>query len=852
MAAVLPVYDGNVSIDPGLGTFRGAASDNQIGQAFGRLAAAGGDLASAMTTYDARIAARADAEKQKVDAINLGLASNYAQQQAALNAERVLSNTPQTGEGLVKSVNAEFDKVVDEFMQQVPEGERAKFKLNMEQTRTAMVQKYAGIEHKMRETSMDEALKGRRQLLMDMVTGGGDVKLAQQMADDFVGTMIPALGDQRAALVRQRFGEAIEAAAVQKWVKDNPVGAANEIQKRVAGTFTGAPNADPHVKDAISAAERHGIDPVLLLAIRQTEGKSNTNLAASKTIIGMYQMSQAEFDRVGLPRSTDPAIQNEAAARLLRANAQELAAHGLEPNFVNMKGMHWLGVGGWRAALRADPSMSMRDFYGAFVKDIDRVVATNGWQGKTVGDVIASVQKMEGWAKKQASDLVGTRAAPSNEPLNINGVEMKYITPELLSQFGPPANEARAKIFDAVMKDMFKKRVEIGEVLNGYDPHHRGEYNKLANAEGWGVQLLQGDPNAATRAVRTAQQNGFISSSEAAAVAKLSTSQDMATRVRAFEIGSTVHAADPVHGLENSGFDGETKRKIEQYNALRMIEKLPPEEIVRRMDRLADPTFKAKTDEMKQAIKDGKATVEYSDLANVTTPDGRKLDDRFFASWRSAKDGLYQDTKIDRLKEFLGAKLQEQFAYHMADLGSANTEAQRMAKTRALADVSRMIGTTKAFGKEELTLFPPDKYLAREKEDVSWIGDQAVLAARNAAARVKKETGDTSVSDLSAITKDTVRLMPTATTYEDIRAGRRPRYDLIYRDSAGYWNSAGQWTADPSARKIDEPRVQAAPPPPPQNAPGSGDTLKRLRNQEKAMQPTREAPQYDANGVAVN
>lgn len=103
-----------------------------------------------------------------------------------------------------------------------------------------------------------------------------------------------------------------------------------------------------------------------------------------------------------------------------------------------------------------------------------------------------------------------------------------------------------------------------------------------------------------------------------------------------------------------------------------------------------------------------------------------------------------------------------------------------IAKQMALAELKRTYGITRVSGQDVITAYPPEAFFPPIDGGHGYIRDLALADARGIDPKASN-----------------VMLLPYSDTAADVRAGKAPRYSLMYQDAAGVWQSApGAFTVD--------------------------------------------------------
>lgn len=825
--ARIPTYDFNGTI--GTGTIGPTQVDTSIGQSVERLGAQVGAAGVQYAHYQARLDATAQAEADKRDNLQDELTFQGALTTANQTFQDFKEKANPTGKDFTKDYLSEFDKQAQEVLGNVRPDNAAAWQVRLAKIRTHYAQQASAYEHSLRESTVAQAFKSQTDLLSTMIQAGGDVNLANEQADAAVKNLGRTYGPEKQALIRNQMGLSIEAALIERNMKSDPIGTEKMLRDRIAGGVRST-GKDPVTDLAIDAAARWNVNPQIMLAIRYAETGNKAPTKASKSIDGHWQMGDGEWKEVGMVKSKDPAIEAEAAARLFAMRSKNLSANGLEPNMVNMWGAHWLGPGGWRAAQKVDPSMSMREFYKPFMdrqrQDIDEVMKSNGWKANTtVGDVINTVNTRSAKAMSETSKLVGPSSGPSPEPMQIGDYTFKHLTNDNLPALYGRVKAEADKVMDATMNEAAKRKVADG-LHNSYDRDDRQTLNKASSESRLGDAIVSGDPNAIGDAMARARSIRQISSSEAAGASALINSPDPTMRVKGYEIARAVHDADPLRGLEHSGFEGEVKQRAEAYAKNLAVAGNDPAETIRRVDRMFSQEFKQTTVEQKETIKAERARASFSDLTNMPPikNGGVPMLDGVFSRWFG--DGKDRTPQTEKLKDYLLETYRDQYEWHLKDQGGPKDT--KGAKAAALYDMQRMFGVSKMFGRDEFTMYPVDQIMpALPNGDKSYLEVQALRVAQSKAAADKKGG-----FDYGEVDPKKVYIVPTAETVHNIRSGQPPAYDIAFMSKNGLV-MAGQWRPDYQAG-MQEATTSGSASATSTPKPASGGRLQDLRNKPPA------------------
>lgn len=549
------------------------------------------------------------------------------------------------------------------------------------------------------------------------------------------------------------------------------------------------------IQNLTEAAQRHGIDPIIVLSQSHIEANWNPNMDMSSlsgkinprtgraypkmTSSGLGGMTEENWKETGIAKSNDPAIQAEAFAVLTRKRIESLQANNIEVTPSSVWGAHLLGPGTYAALVAANPDTPLRDVmlprYGA--AKYEAATNSNGAllkDGMTAGQVLSAINDKVGESVQAAQNATefGTPQQNPKDLVTIGGVTAKYMTGQDLPQYMGHALNAVRKQADQRMVEAAKSQAFERQDVNSYDPHDRSEADKAFRARGIGDAILKGDTGAQGETLNFAQRHGFLPASAAAAAQKLMTEVDISKKVQGYELGLAAHAVDSDNGLQFSSFDKQMADRVKLYAATREIDGMSQLDAVRRVERIMSPENQkqAQTPEFQARIKEASTAMTWRDLASKISLNGGRSWSEFFTG---AND---QTPRSEKLKDFMLDRARESFVQHARAYNDVEA-----AKSAAYTDIKKMVGPTSIFGATTVSLFPPEKFLQRGPDGTfDYVRQQAMTLVNEAASDAAKHSGIT----FGTIDPKNIILKPTANTWLDKKAGRQPEYDLLYLNKA--------------------------------------------------------------------
>ncbi len=172
-------------------------------------------------------------------------------------------------------------------------------------------------------------------------------------------------------------------------------------------------------RDAIiRAAQEHGIDPTIALAIAQRESNFDPRARNSKTIRGMYQMRGDHRAKYGIGDSDDPYHQTKGWGAFFKDVKKEMASKlGRDPTDAEgYLGHHFGGVRAGRM-LKMDPNTTVDQVFTPYEMSINPHFARAGTVGRLNSTILADMGKRQAKFGGAAPDLGLIDFAKMGEPV---------------------------------------------------------------------------------------------------------------------------------------------------------------------------------------------------------------------------------------------------------------------------------------------------------------------------------------------------------------------------------------------------------------------------------------------------
>lgn len=776
MARLKP-YTADRSISTGEGFMRFDRSSDQTGRAIAGIGRTVSALGASMLAEDNRQSAKAEADMRKMEALETEREVLLYDQDSRLKLKAASENITPSGRGFYDGFMSEYDKGWQAKLSALPESVRPEAELKFLRDRERIALQAATIEANQRNNfTVQVATEKRDSLTNGILTGMMTHEYAKQDVDTFVKSL--PLSENSAKVLTRQLGMAIDAAHIQRQINLQPSVAMRELKKYM-------PNAvrsdNKIVQGVIEAAERHGLPVNIVLGIVKGESSFNPNADMSKKInprtgkpyssaYGLWQMIDANWAETGIAKTNDPALQAEAGARLLARRKAFLESNGFEVTPRNLWGAHFVGPGGIKALLRADPRAPLRDVLLPVFGAANYRAATTGngsilQDGATVGQTLQRIQNYV--EKNMRAAGVDVQTGPSADPngkVSIGGIELSHMTGQDIPKYMALAMEATAKQTDDAMKTVAKERDSRGgwNVFDSADRKDMDKYAKESNPIATG--MTQGDMTAYGSAAQFVDKHKYLPKPMAAAAQMAILSQDPAQKAAAFDLLSKYDAENPYGALEMSGVRPDIRKRVERYNALRYEMNMPVDQAIAEVDRQFSPDFAKSVKVDRQQIEMRANNLRVSDIEGDLGSRTGLFSVFGFGSTEFGNEAVQ--------RKLLGA-YRDRYMFHREDGATDN-----VAKAMARRDLKRAYGVDTSFGSRRLMHWPISRVFPKGPDGThKWVADAAVGYVNDVF-----EANPNVVPESYKVDASKVFLLGTAETGRMLAAGENPRYEVVYID----------------------------------------------------------------------
>ena len=757
----LKPYDFGGTVGTGSEFMRVNRVGNPVGEAVSNLGNSIAGLGGKLLAVDEHLNEKSRRDAERLDKIMAENRYVVESTNARMKLKEMSENISDSGRDFTSGFAEWYDKTNADRMKDIPDSLRPEYEHKFLAERGRLIGQAADIEFGQRRQFVSKLVKEKGTFLSNSVSDGSmNPASAMKDADSFVNSLgLPPNADAR---MRRDLGLAVDSAAVKRSIELNPDQVVRDLGKYTQGKYQ---SDNPIVRLSIEAAQRNNVPTNVQLTIAKIESNFDSNAQAKgSTAYGVGQMIDANWRETGIPKTADPALQNEALSRLIRKRMDMLQQNGVEPTTANVWGSHLVGPKGYLALLNADPSTPLRDVLLPLYGPTNYAAATRNKgsllrDGATVGQTLAAItNRVESVEASLASDARVQSARNPSELVAVGGDQAKYLTAADASKLYGAAQDAVEKRFDAQMKALTKQKVDDG-IFNPYDDDDRKDVDKWSMSTGVVGRMNQGDATAYGEARGFLDQNKYLPKPYAAQAKLDLLSKDPARREMAFDLLSRVKAANPLGGMENSGIGGDIKKRVERINALRVENGLSVQEAMRQVDREFDPTFSDK-------VKRDKTQIE-----NIVQRYGAsKLESAFGSNvgwWPFSSTEYGQDSaKREMVKAY-----QDRMRFHLNDGASTDTAA-----ALATSDMKKAYGLSMSFGSPRMMHWPPEKLLPEIDGNHKYVAQvttdyvNAALEGNGFKFRVKPQD---------------VGLLGTAETARAFMNGQPLHYEVWFTDDKG-------------------------------------------------------------------
>lgn len=824
--ARLPTYQGDMSLNTGSQFMR--PIDAPMGVARGL-----NQLGNSLESVAAHIKVGAERSKANVDRVEaaqavMNLAAYEREETDRLRTES--ENIEVSGADFQRRFMEGHQKRAEAFYSTLSDDLKVKLGPQIAQTINQFDDASYKVEQRKVAEYSAESLKAVTETASSGVLAGRDPSEVRTQLWAAIDTL--KLPENRAAEARKIANQAVDAAITRRFIQENPAEAERQLRDQAIGTPTGL---SPVSKLVYDTALRYGHDPKLMLMIQLAENsKGNPTLGnPDSSAYGLFQLIDGDWAETGIPKTSDPNLQTEAMARRMTFLKNTLTRNGLELTPRAMYGAHFLGRGGYVHVASADPNGNFFETYARVAGRGIAVKALKGnWRLLGTGNLTNAqvLQRIENYATGRYNTAVKAIDAKTDfkpdEPAIINGHKLEGTTRGDIAKFLAEAEKVQSAVNADEAKELTAMHVKaakagtLATTPNAYDKDFRNALTTDAENSGVHDAMLSNDPEVAKEAVsgviQTADQFGMIPAPATAAVQHMMTSPDPAKRQMGFDIAARTHVSDPIRGLEHSGFVSENRKDVERYTSW-IAKGYSPQDAIARVDREKENIKRNAGMDFTTRVKEGRAERTWDELSNVKIEDAN----RGLAPWKDTSwGGLF--TSVNReptdelTKEFLVNEYRDAYEYHLKS-GVSDEQAVRSAQM----DVRNLLGTTKLFGREQNTLYPPERvYPPDTDKGHTYVERQALEQAMSFVDDYNKRNLDQKieVNDL----KEQILLRPTGRTASEVAARRLgrdgendklPTMDLIIIDQRGVVHGPLDFRPDLAleARRTKEAKAEPVP-----------------------------------------
>lgn len=811
----------SIQVDDGI-----ARGLSQLGNSLENAAAAEQEMQLRLQRHNMQVQEfRVDQQFRQFDA-GMGTAFVEAQQ-----------NMDPSGVNLTENFVKQFDAKAEEYLTTVPEALRPKMAELVQTSRAGWVDKVAVAERDQRYNWYRTGITESQEKLQGQVFNDPELYEAAR-EDGYRAINTSGLPEAEKEELRRQWDDVLSVTVAEREIREAELNPSTALG---AGARLGIPGANGDAPVA-GVVER---------IIEVESGGSATAQNPRSTASGLGQFTDstwiATVERhrpdlaARLSRSellalkTDPTIAREMTFRHTEDNATALRASGLEPTAGNLYLAHFAGIGGAEQVLRASGQSLVETVLGAGV-----VRANPFLEGKTVA-------WLKGWANRKMEGAEGgVEPDQRYASLSLDKRLEIYDRVQAAEGRGRAALDAQRKAIQSSTYDSLTLGIETGDVVSdqtilgarAIDDGQKATLlkalrtkrdetagvNELISAitTGQGVQvnsfdgdqtkiaekaheqMLKATPEENRQSVTRAfiQQTGYIPKGEIAVVRQGAASADFSDFTNSMLRARNLKNAAPEHFANAEGLSN-VRRDLERFEAYTENMGYSAEEAGRRI--LQSRTEEAQLNEEVLGPQADKI------LKEVTA---KEVASYFDPGIFTSEPGPGADVTTQNM---LLSDFRQAFRDRFLQTGDEDE-----AKALAAKDLKKTWGMTNVSGDRELMKYPPEKFYPAVAGGHDYLRTDAVETAT--------EIGGGEPSNVYLrpwIDPATGRNL----TAEDIRAGRLPRYRLIYEREEN-----GQRIIDmaPTTWAVPAQQVQ---------------TLSEAA-QEKAMQEARESREFQATTIA--
>lgn len=812
----LPEYQARGSLDIGGGP-RMIPTDTSMARAFVNLGQTVVGIAEDIASSEQKQAAKLKATRER----NENLSLEYDLLQTQNRWQEVLQssqeNAREDAADFTDNYAREIQGDVDALTQKYADHHDPEYvKLKIAQARNPYVDAASKFEFKAGLEFKKKVIDDKVANLSSAFAAGTGISLEQVEAEyrDFVDKSIS--GNENVRKQGYEYGlRTIQKAYVESLAARDKATFIEHYKKTISADAN-SQVLPPHISTVVANAQAQGADPQLMLAIGWIESRLNPNAGRPtrkdgtemSSAEGMFQVlagdnptAEATRNALGITRADVKDVDkvSTALSAFLVRKQEWMRANGIQPTPGRTYMMWNLGEGAAAAVMRANPNERIENVLARvwasqgpkFLNDAIYNNPSMYRPGMTVGQVIANYEaKVSG-----ATNAVGKITAGA-------GITVEDRAKLFVNQFaGIKDNQYvtaadLADIAEKVVADYGKEQkanldLERGRArLNGelptdpYNTDHRKDIEKALElnfpplVEG----IAAGDGGALSTVRAIAADVRHVPAPLRNAMRTTMETGDAGAKARVYGSLLDLRKADRT-AFNASGFDRDTEKMIEEFEAYTTEMLLPPEVAISRIEKSRSEEGKIRSRVMSEDVN--------RELGKIS--DKRVLGGMEFDTVGS--EGI----DANRLTPIIRSHFETVYRNARED-GKDKTEAEALASASVKSAFS--VSYSASGGSEAVvTLYPPETQYPALSNSHEWITEQArnqVAVHLLVTGRVKGYVGptdvasggvDTSIPAWKVAEEKTksaeVRLISTAQTLDDVRHGRPASYQLWYRNERG-------------------------------------------------------------------
>jgi soluble lytic murein transglycosylase-like protein len=807
----LPAYTANGTLDTG-GAFRLQSPDTQVASAVANF---GGEMQDLGTTVGkVELARRAKLKEDGERAENLRLERDLLDVETKwrddLEAEK--TNATEDGEGFTDGFTKRTQPDVDALEAKYPNHH-----LGPDYVKLKVAQSRKGYENAASVFEFQKSAEFKKKTFDDKIANlsaaasvdGASYEQVELEYRHFVDTTLS--GNPKVRQQGYEYGlRQIQTAYIAGKAARDKKGYLETFYKTFGAKADDSTGTASHIASTITSAEAQGVDPNLILGIGYIESTLNPAQGnpigkdgkAMSSADGMFQITKPMAETLGLSPADvkDPAKASAALSAFVSNKQEWMRANRIEPT-PGRTFMFWnMGAGAATAVLRANPNERIENVLARVHASkgpeyIQRVLYNNPKMykpGMTVGEVQKNYETQLKTAMSATRDMASGAGIAVDDRASSLVTEFLGVAPE--GQFVQAAD--LAKIAQDVTADYGK---ETKDTLD----YRRGQAFLSENPPP--IDPYSSDDKRAVEKALVDQLPALTEGVTKGDGAALSTVRSMADQIRhvpepvrnamraTLETGSP-QAKASVYGtlldlrkadttaFNATNFDADTQKRIEEFEAYTTELQLPPAKAI--------------------AIIDGERTEEGKKRAETLKGDVNselgKISDRKVVGTFSADTVGITDIDENRLTPLIRSHFD--LVYRNAREDGKDKEQAEALATSSIKSSFGVSEVASSGSGSVVMLYPPETQYPAMSNGHDWITDQAkdnvgVYLLRT--GRVKTETTENVATRIPSSTKPAwqaaedrsrdleVRLISSADTQDDIRHGRKPRYQLWFRNEQG-------------------------------------------------------------------